>query len=67
VQRGEWSLAPFLTRNRRADLIEPASLMESGRVTPVIGRSYPLERVPEAIGYVGAGHARGKVIIEMDG
>jgi NADPH:quinone reductase-like Zn-dependent oxidoreductase len=59
------TLAPFLTRNRRSDLIELASLMESGQVTPVIGRTYPLEEAPAAIGYVGAGHASGKVIIEM--
>ena len=59
------TLAPFLTRNRRADLIVLASLMASGQVTPVIGRTYTLEEVPEAIGYVDAGHASGKVIIEM--
>ena len=59
------TLAPFLTRNRRADLIALAGLMESGQVTPVIGRTYTLDEVPEAIGYVGAGHASGKVIIDV--
>ncbi len=59
------TLAPILTRNRRADLVELAGLMEAGKVTPVIGRTYTLEEVPEAIGYIGAGHASGKVIIDV--
>jgi NADPH:quinone reductase-like Zn-dependent oxidoreductase len=38
-------------------------LLESGKVTPVIGRSYPLSQTPEAMAYFGEGHARGKVVI----
>lgn len=45
------------------DLLALRELLESGKVTPVVGRTYPLSRTPEAIGYFGEGHARGKVII----
>jgi NADPH:quinone reductase-like Zn-dependent oxidoreductase len=40
-------------------------LIEAGKVTPVIDRSYPLSEVPEAIRYWGQGHARGKVVITV--
>jgi NADPH:quinone reductase-like Zn-dependent oxidoreductase len=40
-------------------------LIEAGKVTPVIDRTYPLSEVPDAIGYVGEGHAKGKVVISV--
>jgi NADPH:quinone reductase-like Zn-dependent oxidoreductase len=40
-------------------------LIEAGKVKPVIDRTYPLSAVPEAIGYLEAGHARGKVVIRV--
>jgi NADPH:quinone reductase-like Zn-dependent oxidoreductase len=40
-------------------------LVESGKVTPVIDRSYPLAEVPEAIRYMETGRARGKVVITI--
>ena len=40
-------------------------LIESGKVTPIIDKTYPLSEVPEAIGYVGEGHAQGKVVISV--
>ena len=40
-------------------------LIEAGKVTPVIDRTYPLSEVPEAIRYWEEGHARGKVVITM--
>ena len=42
-------------------------LLEAGKVTPVIDRKYRLGEAPEAIRYVGKGHARGKVVITLDG
>jgi NADPH:quinone reductase-like Zn-dependent oxidoreductase len=49
----------------QADLLVLKELMESGRVTPVVGRTYPLSRTPEAISFFGEGHAEGKVVITM--
>jgi len=40
-------------------------LIEAGKVVPVIDRRYPLSEVPEALRYLGEGHALGKVIITV--
>jgi len=40
-------------------------LIEAGKVTPVINRTYPLSETHQAIDHVGAGHARGKVAITV--
>jgi NADPH:quinone reductase-like Zn-dependent oxidoreductase len=39
--------------------------LEAGKLTPVIDRTYSLGEVPEAIGYLEEGHARGKVVISV--
>jgi NADPH:quinone reductase-like Zn-dependent oxidoreductase len=59
-------LLPFLARGSKADLSLLRELLEAGKVTPVIDRSYPLSDVPEAIRYLEEGHARGKVVISME-
>ncbi len=41
-------------------------LLQSGRVRTVIDRRYRLEEVPEALRYLGEGHAKGKVVITFD-
>ena len=40
-------------------------LIEAGKVTPAIDKTYPLSEVPKAIGFVGEGHARGKVVVSV--
>jgi NADPH:quinone reductase-like Zn-dependent oxidoreductase len=40
-------------------------LLEAGKVTSVIDRTYPLSETPEAIRYVEEGHARGKVVVTL--
>jgi NADPH:quinone reductase-like Zn-dependent oxidoreductase len=52
-------------RPEQSDLLVLKGLMESGRLTPVVGRTYPLERVGEAITYFGEGHAEGKIVITL--
>ncbi len=54
-----------LAKPSKEDLTVMRELMESGKVTPVIDRSYSLSEVPEAIRYLEAGHARGKVVITV--
>ncbi len=58
-------LLPFMARLRQEDLLFLRDLLETGKVVPVIDRSYPLEAVPEAIRYLEQGHARGKVLITV--
>jgi NADPH:quinone reductase-like Zn-dependent oxidoreductase len=48
------------------DLALLSDLMQSGKVTPVIDRRYPLKEAPEAIRYLETGRARGKVIITVE-
>jgi len=48
-----------------ADLGALAELITSGQVTPVIDRSYPLERAADAIRYLETMHARGKVVVTI--
>jgi len=58
-------LVPFLAKIKKEDLLVLTELVEAGKVTPVIDRTYPLSAAPEAIGYLEAGHARGKVVITV--
>lgn len=50
----------------KQDLVFLKDLLESGKVVPVIDRRYPLSETAEAIRYLEAGHARGKVIITVE-
>ena len=59
-------LRPFAATAKREDLVVLRELIESGRVTPVIDRMFPLEAVAEALRHYGAGHARGRVVITMN-
>src|SRR5436190_1119219 len=48
------------------DLTILADMMQSGKLKPVIDRTYKLSEVPEAIRYLEEGHARGKVVITVE-
>ena len=58
-------LVAFLARSSRQDLEVVRELVESGRVSPVIDRTYPLSETPEAIRHLETGHARGKIVITV--
>ena len=55
----------FLAQVNRDDLLALKHLVEAGAVTPVIDRTYPFDRIPEAIGYLESGAATGKVVITV--
>ena len=55
----------LLAHLNKDDLDTLRDLMQAGKVTPVIDRRYKLSEVPEAMRYLEAGHARGKVIITL--
>jgi NADPH:quinone reductase-like Zn-dependent oxidoreductase len=57
------AMVSMLAHNSRADLVTLRELIEAGKVTPVIDRTYPLSAVPDAIRYLEEGHATGKVVI----
>ncbi len=58
-------LAVFVTRENGADLATLAGLVASGDVRPVIDRTYALAETADALRYLEAGHARGKVVIAV--
>jgi NADPH:quinone reductase-like Zn-dependent oxidoreductase len=67
-------VAPFISQKfifmlaemNQADLGVLRDLMAAGKVTPVIDKTYALNEVPVAIGYLEQGHARGKVVIAVN-
>ena len=42
-----------------------AAMAEAGELEPVIDKTYALDEVPDALRYIGAGHALGKVVIKI--
>jgi alcohol dehydrogenase len=48
------------------DLQDLAALADAGKLRPVIDRTYGFAELPKALAYVEEGHARGKVIVEID-
>jgi NADPH:quinone reductase-like Zn-dependent oxidoreductase len=56
---------PFLSLPNQEDLAVLKELAAAGKITPVVDRTYPLREAPEAVSYLGQGHARGKVVITV--
>jgi len=56
----------LLAKLGKDDLTILGDLMQAGKVTPVIDRSYGLNEVPAAVAYSEEGHARGKIVIELE-
>ncbi len=55
-----------IAQPNKKDLVFIKELLEAGKVVPVIDRHYPLAETADAIRYLEAGHARGKVIITVE-
>ena len=55
----------FFTESNGQQLREIAALVERGAVKPVIDREFPFEQLPEALTYLEAGRARGKVVLKV--
>ncbi len=55
-----------LAKPNQKDLVFVKEILEAGKVVPVIDRRYPLGETAEAIRYLEAGHARGKVVITLE-
>ncbi|MEV3994003.1 NAD(P)-dependent alcohol dehydrogenase [Streptomyces sp. NPDC049837] len=71
---GALALSPFIRQNLRAPFVkEPqadvlqslAELIETGRITPVIDRTYPLSEAADAIRHWEMGHTRGKLVLTV--
>jgi NADPH:quinone reductase-like Zn-dependent oxidoreductase len=62
---GSRKVASFVAKINQADLLVLQKLLEAGKVTPVVDRTYPLSETADAMRYLEAGHARGKVVITV--
>jgi len=58
-------VSPFLATLKKDDLVALGELLEAGNVKPVIEQRYELSEVSDAVGYVGTGHAQGKIVISI--
>jgi NADPH:quinone reductase-like Zn-dependent oxidoreductase len=57
---------PFIAAPKEGDWAFLKEVIESGKLRPVVDRTYPLNRTPEAFQYLDEGHARGKVVITVE-
>ena len=58
-------LRGLTARERAEDLNTLSELIESGKITPLIDRAYPLADAPDAIRHLAEGHATGKVVVTV--
>lgn len=56
----------YIAQFNKQDMMVLADLMQSGKMTPVIDRTYKFSDVPDALRYLEQGHARGKVVIAVE-
>jgi NADPH:quinone reductase-like Zn-dependent oxidoreductase len=62
----EQDMGLFMASASKDDLVILGDLIQSGAITPVIDRRYPLSDTAEAVRYLEEGHARGKVILTVE-
>jgi NADPH:quinone reductase-like Zn-dependent oxidoreductase len=55
----------FIAKFNKADMLVLQELLASGKMTPAIDRSYELSEIADALGYMGEGHCRAKVVITV--
>jgi NADPH:quinone reductase-like Zn-dependent oxidoreductase len=58
-------LIAFVNSENAVDLIAIKELIDTGKVTPTVDRTFSLSEAPKAISYLIEGHARGKVAITV--
>ena len=64
-EKGGKKIGGITANINQKDMALLKELLEAGKVVPVIDKRYPLSDAAEALRYLGAGHARGKVVITM--
>ncbi len=58
-------LRPLPSRQNREELLAVTGLIEDGKLTPVVDRTYPLAETAAGLRHVEQGHARGKVVVTI--
>ena len=62
---GGQKLGTFVAKENHEDLLVLSELIEAGKVTPAVERTYPLSETAKAIRHIEDGHARGKLVITI--
>jgi NADPH:quinone reductase-like Zn-dependent oxidoreductase len=65
LSRNGRRIGVLMLRSNKDELRRVVDLVASGELRPSIERTYPLERLPDALGHLGAGRALGKLVIEV--
>lgn len=65
AQLGSQKAVFFVAKFNKPDMVVLRELLESGKVTPVVERRYALSEIGDALGYMGEGHAQGKIVISL--
>jgi NADPH:quinone reductase-like Zn-dependent oxidoreductase len=63
---GGKSVRFFVANTNQADLLYLKEMIEAGKLMPVMDRCYPLDQTAEAMRYLEAGHAKGKIVIGVE-
>ena len=63
--RASQTVTFFIAQLNQEDMLFLQGLLATGQLTPVIDRQYPLRELPEAMRYLGEGHARGKIVVTV--
>jgi NADPH:quinone reductase-like Zn-dependent oxidoreductase len=61
----EQQITAFFASMTQEDMNLLRDLMQSGKVTPVVDRTYPFTELPQALAYLETGRARGKVVVTV--
>jgi NADPH:quinone reductase-like Zn-dependent oxidoreductase len=58
-------LGTFIAKQNAKDLLVLNELLESGKITPIIDRTYALSDAPDAVRYLESGQARGRIVVTV--
>jgi len=60
-QKAEFFIAKF----NKEDFALLKELLDSGKVKPYVEKTYPLNKITDAMNHLGTGHAQGKIVLTM--
>jgi 2-desacetyl-2-hydroxyethyl bacteriochlorophyllide A dehydrogenase len=62
---GGQKFVALMAQAKSADLETLKNLLESGQIAPVIEKTYPLEKLPDAMAYLEQGRVAGKLVVKL--